>query len=345
MNGTRHARRAYYYRIWAAFHAFVFIGASRLLNRSMFAGGTDDGFFVQIRDAKQNLNVLAEPTRLLHLARYVAVYPFDWLSSNGYDPTFEAILMVVFLLPVVLVRFKDGFRHPAQPILFYIPLFLSYRTALVACGVGYLFIWIFINNRRNALLAISALLANLSSGAVMVWVGIMVSNSSRRIRFADLARRKKWTTGVVLLAVLGFGYSIRSKLDFFSSAAAGGSSGPATAISRNTLATSITNGQWPRAVFYTLILLAVVRIILASRRLPLTRQAKVFYFFAVPTFLFEGLGPLSYIIPILWFYFYILPGRVPETILAPAHSPASARTREDRNDQTSSTAHGAWGIS
>lgn len=309
-----------YYRIWLAYHCLLFVVLSQMLNRSMFSGGRSDGFYVQIQETKQVSIVFDNPNLFIHYLRYITVYPFDFIVSNNLDPAFEAAVMVLALLPILLVRFANGYRHAAQPLLVYLPLMVSYRSALVACAIGYLFIFLFIQRNRYGLLFISAVFANLSSGVVIIWLAIMAYNSRATIR------RRKWLTVVFALMVGNFALQFVQKLDFFSAQAGAESSGLVHGITRNTLVTTITTGQWARAVFYLTLLALVAFILIVGRSVGLTRPARAFYFFALPSFLFEGLGPLSYIVPITWFFLYVARGRAPESVqvLRPSSSVAAA---------------------
>lgn len=265
--------------------------------KSMFDGGGSDGFYSQIFYVVNVGEWSTSPLYPVHLLRFLVVSPFYYLHVNGVNPIFEAALILMFLMPVLAIKFGSK-RVYSQALFIYLPILFSYRSVLVMCSISYLFICLYGCKRRYWMLFLSMLLANLSSGVVLPWVLIALLN------IKDLSQKYKVIWFVALGAVVVLGFSISHKVGFFFGEHAAGES----VLSRSTFYVSILNEQYLRLALYSLLFLAWFVIGLASINVkPFPTQLFCFYFPAFVTFFFEGLGLISFLIPMIWFYMGIRP--------------------------------------
>lgn len=276
--------------LWVNVIAFLIV-SGLFIPKGMFSGGESDGFYAQM------FHVIGEDSRSsplywVHMARFWAVSPFFAAHVHNILPLLEAVLMVFFLLPVLTVKF--GEKRPYFQVLFvYLPLLFSFRSVLVMCAIAYLFICLYGSERSYIRLGFSALLANLSSGVVLPWLIIAMLCRKR------LARFYRFFNLIVLVAIVLLAFSVVQKFDFFFGSASQGGS----LIERNTFSVSLANQQYLRLGLYTSLLLAWFLIVLNcffSRQFRSTFS--VFFLPIVVTPLLEGLGFVSFLIPICWYF-------------------------------------------
>lgn len=268
-----------------------------VIQKGMFIEGESDGFYSQVQHIASGASWSTSPLYLVHLLRFFVVSPFYYVYVNGYSEFFESILILLFLLPVITARF-DGRRVLWQVVFIYLPLFFSYRAVLVMCAMSYLFICLYGDKRSYLKLLVSMLLANLSSGVVLPWVIIAFLNSKL------LFGRYKFVRPIAMAAIVVLGFSIMHKIGFFFGEH---SSGPSL-MERNTFYVSIVHEQYLRLLVYLTLLFAWLGIGLC--KVKFSTFPDNLYLFYVPAFFtlfFEGLGFVSFLIPIAWFYMAVRP--------------------------------------
>jgi hypothetical protein len=258
----------------------------------MFDAGVLDGFYNQMYYIANGATFSTSPLYLVHLLRFIVVSPFYYCYINGVNVFFETVLLLMFLLPVVTASFK-GRQFYAQILFLYLPIFFSYRSVLVMCAMAYLFICLYGDKKSYLLLIFSALLANLSSGVVVPWVLIAFMN------IKELSNDYRFVRVIAALVIIVLGFSIFQKIGFFFYES-GGSGG---FWERNTFWVSIKNEQYFRFLFYFLLVsiwfwITLCKIYFAS----FSMKMYSFYLPMIVTFFFEGLGLVSFIIPIFWFF-------------------------------------------
>ena len=150
------------------------------------------------------------------------------------------------------------------------------------------------------LLVSSMFLANLSSGVVLPWLLITfmnIKNLSRRYEYIQVA-----ATAIVVL----LGFSVSQKIGFFLNEYSAGN----TIIGRSTFYVSFVNEQYARLALYIMLLLSWLIISLAKLRYKsFSMHLYSFYLPVIVTFFFEGLGLVSFLIPILWFFMGVRPSK------------------------------------
>lgn len=277
--------------------AFYLAICAFFIQKSMFAEGEGDGFYSQIQHIVSGASWSTSPLYLVHLLRFFVVSPFYYVYVNGYGEFVESILILLFLLPVVIARF-GGRRVWWQVLFIYLPLLFSYRAVLVMCSISYLFICLYGDKRSYLKLLISMLLANLSSGVVLPWV--MIAFLNYRLLFS----RYRFVRPIAIVAIAALGFSVVHKIGFFFGE---DSSGPSF-MERNTFYVSIVNEQYLRFVVYLTLFLAWLGIGLCKVRFwAFPDNLYLFYVPAFFTLFFEGLGLVSFLIPIAWFYMAVRP--------------------------------------
>jgi len=268
-----------------------------LIHKSMFDGGVDDGFYRQMEYVVDSGGWSTSPLSLVHLLRFIIISPFYFLYANGYSSIFEAILVLIFLMPILTIKF--GKKRPyTTAFLVFLPLLFSYRTVLVMCAIAYLFICLYDRKKRYALFSLSMLLANLSSGVILPWVLIVFMNIS------NLASRYKFIRLLSVVAAIVLSYSVFQKYDFFF----GEYSVSESLIERSTFYVSIINEQYFR--FFAYIALFIAWIVISLAKINSKSFSMGLYSFYLPMFMtlfFEGLGLISFLIPVIWFYVGIRP--------------------------------------
>ncbi len=268
-----------------------------VFQKSMFSAGDADGFYSQIFYVANEGSWSTSPLYFVHLLRFFAVSPFYYLYVNGFHPFFESVLILVFLMPVLTARFGAR-QFFGQAFFVYLPLLFSYRSVLVMCSISYLFICLYGGKRSYLMLVASMFLANLSSGVVLPWLLITLMN------IKSLSRRYKYIRIAALCVVVVLGFSVLQKIGFFLNEYSSGNS----ILERSTFYVSILNGQYARFAVYSALLMAWFVISLAKIRYQsFSMHLYTFYIPVFITFFFEGLGLISFLIPILWFFVGVRP--------------------------------------
>lgn len=282
--------------LFANICVYLFLSAF-VFPKSMFDGAGHDGFYNQIFHVAEGEVSHASPLYPVHLLRYLVVSPFYYLHTNGYPQIIEAFLVLIFLLPVLTAKFGNK-KVYGQVIFVYLPILFSYRSVLAMCSISYLFICLYGDRKNNFRLLLSLFLANLSSGVVLAWVLIVVAN------IKCLAQRYKYVRVAFLLAIVVLGFSITQKADFFYNEFSSG----ITLFERSTFYVSIINEQYLRFTVYSLLLVAWLIISLA--KIEFRSFSWRLYSFYLPMFIaffFEGIGLISFIIPLAWFFMGVRP--------------------------------------
>lgn len=279
--------------------AFVLLAQVRGIH--LFTGDESDGFFSQIKYvsillATGHLDLVGEPILGVHLLRFAIVSPWYFAWLQGMPSWFEALLLLPILLSVALARF-NGRLHLVQLIIFLLPFALSYRTVLVIIGIANLYIYLFSDRRSGWQFYLSAAMSFLSSGVALAWFMVVLLNfqAAKRMRLG-------------LYASLAFGFAglaaaVKNKLGFFWSGTADYSSGAGlgAALERNTILVSYMVNDKMRFFLYIGILATVVWFLTALAGLG--RQARplvLFFSAAAVAFLFEGLGAIAFLMPVVW---------------------------------------------
>ena len=298
-----------FYRQWIAVHVVLYCVLAMSREKYVVSDDLQDGFATQMSQLIANLESLGSwyditsiQLGALHLARFLSVYPFYWMSYEGYHHFFQYLLILFALAPVLLASFQ-GRCHALQVFVIYMPFFLSFRAILVVCAISYLFVLLFGDRKSHSLLLLSAAWANLSSGSAIGWLLIALLNSNQLFR----RYRAAWMIAVCLMA-LGIYASVCHKMIYFDDLRSVQTTSVYAMIRQCTLAESYRNGQLARLFVYAVMLMAGVGVVV---RLWLERHTKknftLFYLVAIPGFLVEGLSVIGFVIPVFWFYAGVRP--------------------------------------
>lgn len=299
-NAPRRVLLSYHQAVAIILSIFFVLGA-QVLDLRVFTGDPTDGFFSQIQFialtfAGRQPNGFFDPLLYVHVGRYFIIYPWFHSWLNNWPASIDALFFLPLLLSVALAKFK-GRSHPIQLLIFLIPFALSYRTVFVIVGIANLYIFLFSSNRNPLNFYLSALMTILSSGVALAWFIIVTV----------LFKRFKTLSWGYLLAIFAVGASLvavtSNKLGYFSGPQLNYTkgSGLTAAIERNTILVSYAVGDSSRFLLYVFILSAVVWFLHALNKLGKPgRPLVIFFVAAASAFLFEGLGAIAFIMPVLW---------------------------------------------
>lgn len=266
--------------------------------RKMFANeGTlgFDGFYAQIQSVAdssvfQNGFGFKDGAQLAlnHSIRFFSVFPFYWFWSNSLE-WFEPFLIFIYSMPA-LVTIAGGFKFRYGIILLF-PIFISPRAYLAAISILCLFNSIHLDRPKNWIVIYSMLLANLSSGVTLAWIGIVFLY--RKIFF----KKYKWLKKMIIVIGVLFIFSLIHKYQFVSGGTTNAASddGMVALIQRNIFFDSIESGRYDRLVAYIFILIFCLSFVLYNyffRKLSRPWVLSLLPIF--PLFFFEGLGVMSY---------------------------------------------------
>ncbi|MES2755180.1 MAG: hypothetical protein V4659_10985 [Pseudomonadota bacterium] len=239
-----------------------------------------------------------EPLLWIHSLRTVITEFFLYFEELG-GPGLATFVILLLYVPVIRM-----FRHAKWPnVAVILPLtvvLLSYRSSLVILSLAYLMMFV-IDRRSWPFLVVSFLFANLSSGAVLnsVIIALTIGRTYRRNSVALYV--------YIGLLLVSFYISATDKYSGFSQGLSGydatvyGVDGVTAILSRNTIFVSLLNGDYERAIVYSLIVMVALVTLVVSLRDPKYRGYGVIFLSAVPSFLLEGLGVVSLIVPFLLF--------------------------------------------
>lgn len=279
----------------------IFPVLAQLRNLHLFSPDSSDGFFNQvqyiaIQFTLGKLDFISEPILVVHILRFVIIYPWFFAWLQGWPSYVEAVFFIPLFLTVTTARFK--YHQPiVQLIIFLLPFGLSYRTTLTIIGIANLYLFLYSDQKQSWRFYLSALCSFLSSGVALAWFLVVLVNWKS-------VKSLKW--GVYLpvgFAALGLFAVILNKLSFFGGAPTdyANDTGVLGAIQRNTIFVSYQVGDTARFVLYIGILALVAWFIYALSSFG-DRAKPLLYFFicAASSFLFEGLGAIAFMLPVLW---------------------------------------------
>lgn len=306
-------------RWWMAFAITValYVAAAAWLPKPNIPPGAD-GFYTAMQQVERGIE---HDLRIVHLVRYITIYPAFWLWKNDLHPFPARLLLLAALLPICLYR-HNGRRGYWQLFLLVPPLVVSFRTSLVACALGYLFLAVYQERPRRLLVGLSALFANLSSGVALCW--LFIAGCWGRTLF-----RRHGTMFLVssVLIAGGLSLSIVNKLGFFTRTAAAQSvaaeviaddeeaaarreilamTANASLLvriaSRSTIVICHLTGDHQRMFRYLGLMFAAM-IVCGHILFHWRRQSRYFSFFALaPVCHFaEGLGPVAFAFALAWY--------------------------------------------
>jgi len=266
-----------------------------IFSQGMFSDGFNDGFYRQVIFLLDGEASFDNPLHLVHLLRLVVVFPFFVLHSMNCPVFFQAILISLYILPIVLYG-RNSSKHHFLLLLLFLPLAFSYRTVLAMCGMAYLFIFLFSYGRRSSFLFFSFLLINLSSGVALAWLAVIFLNFKKTVGTSGFVKL------VVFLAGLLFVFSLIHKATFF---LGGGESGEESFWVRNTFYVSYIAGDFARLFVYSTMAFLWLGIVMACLVSYGSVKAREYVLYFLPFLLvlpFEGLGIMSFFIPFFFFY-------------------------------------------
>ncbi|MFM9872943.1 MAG: hypothetical protein ACKVQS_05700 [Fimbriimonadaceae bacterium] len=279
----------------------IFPVLAQLRNLHLFSPDSSDGFFNQVQYiafqfTTGNLDVIKEPILGVHILRFIIIYPWFFAWLQGWPSLIEAVLFIPLFLTITTARFK-GHQPLIQLIIFLLPFGLSYRTTLTIIGIANLYLYLYSDTRQPWRFYLSALCSFLSSGVALAWFFILVLNWSK-------VRSLKWSVYVPAgFVFVGLAAVTINKLSFFGGAPVdyANDTGLLGAIQRNTIFVSYEVGDTARFVLYIGILALVAWFISALSSLgPQAKPLLLFFICAASSFLFEGLGAIAFMLPVLW---------------------------------------------
>lgn len=239
-----------------------------------------------------------EPLLWIHALRALIAYLFVSLEEIGGNALVVLALMIL-TVPILQVFsvLERGYLILVLPL---IEVGVSERTFLVIIATAYLVI--FIRNGRSAhLLPISFILSNLSSGSVM----------NNLIISSTVARKHRVTSKglylYIVALVISFIISVADKYQGFSEQRAGydstvyGASGFEAILSRSTIFVSWMDGNYARVAVYVFIATVALGLMIFALKNRQYRGYAVIMLSVIPSLIFEGLGFMSLLVPILLF--------------------------------------------
>lgn len=246
-----------------------------------------DGFFMQVTYASKIFtgNFDTNPLFFIHVARLLIVLPFYVAYILKLPAIVDAAIYLLYLAPLLIRRNDKGINIQLAFIFF--PLFFSFRTSIGMCSMGYLYLILFNNVKSYKLLFISAMLANLSSGIVLSWVGAVFFS------FRHIIRQYVWLVPIIFVLAVGFSMSVLHKIQFMLVDAGAEQNGGA--VERSTIYVSFIHEQYARLAIY--IILALYLFFILNSKLVGRYSNRLFLFFvaAVPGVFLEGIGLISYL--------------------------------------------------
>lgn len=311
------------YFVWTVFHIMGFILVNAFLEKTFFPFDRVDAFFnqmdyVALRMSYGELDDLLSPMSapigffgVVHFFRFLAISPFYLSRFEFFPPIFDTLCILVFLLPILFARLQDRPRSFLQPFLVYLPFFFSFRTVMAMCGIAYLFLFIY--GRRNQVLTfISIFLVNTSSGVVLLWLMILMTQL-KKIHSKGLYV----VLGSFFILSLSFSCSLVEKYGSFkykTHVRIGESQSNTVSLLelsetiavRSTFSASLLQNEIGRPLFYfglfSIVVGAAVISIRRSNNVP--GSMKWVFICFMPMFLVEGLAAVSSLIVLILFYLY-----------------------------------------
>jgi len=239
-----------------------------------------------------------EPLLWIHALRALIAWVFVSVEDVGGSGLVAAIL-IMLTLPVLsaFYRLRRGWLVIALPI---VSMIISERAFLVVIAVAYMMIFIR-GGGATFFLGLSFILSNLSSGSVMnnLIISSTVARNYRPKSFGLYLYIAVQSVSLVISAI--------DKYRGFSEQRAGydatvyGASGVEAILSRSTIFVSLMEGNYTRLLAY-LVLGAIGAGLLAfAVRVEQYRGYVLVLASIVPSLIFEGLGFMSLLVPILLF--------------------------------------------
>ena len=286
-------KQKFIFIIWTTFHILLFCSLNVFFKKSMFGEGLSDGFYGQIYYVVNNsLDIFS--LNIVHYFRLIAILPFYIGHILKFPEIYEPFIISLFFLPIFFTKFKNKYSY-LSVLFIYCSYGVSFRMALSICSITYLYIFIQKKKITPILFIISLLLANLSSGTVLVYLLIF------GYFFKSKIVKNKFIFAGIICIVFGFTFSVLHKLSFASDNLQQGSV-LGLYISRSTLAVAIENNQTTKLYLYLFVLIVEICLILYLVSKIRVNKILVFFILGLFTIIFEGLAFLSFSYSISYFY-------------------------------------------
>lgn len=234
----------------------------------------------------------------IHALRAFIAYIFVSLEDIG-GAALVSFALLLLTVPIV----KTFSKLERGYLIFLLPLVevsVSDRTFLVIISVSYLIIFIRGGNPFFYLL-ISFIFSNLSSGSVMnnLFISATVARNYRRNSFSLCV--------YITFLIMSFVISALDKYQGFSEERSGydptvyGASGFTAILSRSTIFVSFIDGNYARVLLYVAIAIVALGLMIFAIRNRNYRGYVMIMLSVIPSLIFEGLGFMSLLVPILLF--------------------------------------------
>lgn len=284
------------YSIFACWIVVVISGKQYVdLSRSAL-----DGYAAQVAYVK---DIIAEGTLLdqplliwVHVIRAIPA-AFSCVLYELGGAALVGLGMSILFVPI-LELFKTS-KYPIFVVFFPLVLVIfSYRAALVALSIGYLMLFFLVRRRRWYLL-VSFTFANLSSGGVLTII-FMACFMWHRMRV-----RSVYLYLFVCLLFISLFVSLYDKIYGFIAGEAGyestisGVSGFLAIFTRSTIIVSFLSENYMRGFVYSGFLVFVIFILIYASLKSSLRPYLLLISIALPSFLVEGLGVVTLLVPVL----------------------------------------------
>lgn len=294
----------------------VVVGGSWLDIRFLpLTDSSADGFQTQLVNALftlQNGTTLEQSSEswliLVHIGRLLGVAPF--IALEGWlGPVAQLCLLLLALMPLVRLTYTSRpFLLSLLPLL--LPLAVSGRSVLVATGVAYIVLFTLNERGRPWMLWLGLLWVNLSSASVLMTLLLLLFARPR----SDCAQHHRLQRGLAtILLLLSFLVSTGDKLHGFQSGASGyestvSSGNPLLAVlSRATLVVSFQEGQYLRALVYTVVAIILLLKVATLMAAPDATGRRRMMLCCLPGIFLEGLGVLAMSFPLYWLLIHFDP--------------------------------------
>ena len=136
-------RREYIYSCTA----FIVLATSlAIMNKGLFVAPEytgQDGFYEQIMPFMDGIDFSdLQLLQYIHFVRFIIVSPFVIGEVYGLGGVYHSLVIALLAYPILISVDNEKYGYLKYAILL-IPIFVSFRTYLVAIGIGYLFVAIF----------------------------------------------------------------------------------------------------------------------------------------------------------------------------------------------------------
>lgn len=268
-----------------------------------------DGFASQLQDVKYLIDndLVADwydnnLLFIIHVIRYISVIPFLYMEERIWDG--GALFLILFLILPILKTEISGGKCFINGLPLFMPLLVSGRSALVAIGIAYVFIFLFFGG-SSVLMLLGFFFINLSSASSIAGLMLMISLGTKNILSSE-RRMFYWIIIFILIGLTSLSaydkyYGVLNNLPGYESNTASGNF-LIDLMSRNNIVQNFIDGQYFKSFIYfsmsTVYMLLLFLFMIVGDFLKLKILLAIF-----PCVIFEGVGLISTFFLMYWLFF------------------------------------------